>query len=94
MRAHINHSSTVKVLWRNSHIAAWFEIGLNLPKESIRCCLENVKSGKVLLELMDSDIECALGLKNPMHRKKLRLAIEEHKRPMARNQFMSQLGHT
>ncbi|CAG9824874.1 unnamed protein product [Phaedon cochleariae] len=37
--------------------------------------------GQVLLELSDLELECGLGLTHPMHRKKIRLAIEEHRNP-------------
>ncbi|XP_033253372.1 kazrin-like [Drosophila miranda] len=63
-----------------------------MPQYSGRCA-ENVKSGKVLLEL--NDIEAGLGLAHPMHRKKLRLAIEEQRRPeLVRYPLITQLGHT
>lgn len=42
---------------------------------------DNVKSGKVLLELADVELETELGILHPLHRKKLRLAIEEHRNP-------------
>ena len=36
---------------------------------------------QVLLGLSDSDIGTVLGISNPIHRRKLRLAIEEHRDP-------------
>lgn len=80
--------------WRASQVLAWLEVALGMPQYSQRCS-ENVKSGKVLLELSDGELETGLGLSHPMHRKKLRLAIEEHRRPdMVRYSTIGQLGHT
>lgn len=45
-----------------------------------RACSENVKSGKVLLGLTDEDLELGLGVSNPIHHRKLRLAIEDYRR--------------
>uniref|UniRef100_A0A1I8MU83 SAM domain-containing protein n=1 Tax=Musca domestica TaxID=7370 RepID=A0A1I8MU83_MUSDO len=80
--------------WRASQVLAWLEVALGMPQYSSRCA-ENVKSGKVLLELNDMELEAGLGLAHPMHRKKLRLAIEEQRRPeMVRYPMITQLGHT
>lgn len=79
--------------WRASQVVAWLEVALGMPQYSTRCA-ENVKSGKVLLELNDGELEAGLGLIHPMHRKKLRLAIEEQRRPeMVRYPMITQLGH-
>ncbi|XP_067096788.1 kazrin-like [Osmerus mordax] len=45
----------------------------------VRACSENIKSGKVLLGLTDEDLELGLGVSNPLHRRKLRLAIEDYR---------------
>lgn len=80
--------------WRASQVLAWLEVALGMPQYSQRCA-ENVKSGKVLLELNDAELGSGLGLAHPMHRKKIRLAIEEHRRPeMMRYLTIGQLGHT
>uniref|UniRef100_A0A336LPK9 CSON009027 protein n=1 Tax=Culicoides sonorensis TaxID=179676 RepID=A0A336LPK9_CULSO len=80
--------------WRASQVLAWLEVALGMPQYSSRCT-ENVKSGKVLLELSDAELETGLGATHPMHRKKLRLAIEEHRRPdLVRYPTIGQLGHT
>uniref|UniRef100_A0A1B0CV83 SAM domain-containing protein n=2 Tax=Lutzomyia longipalpis TaxID=7200 RepID=A0A1B0CV83_LUTLO len=80
--------------WRASQVLAWLEVALGMPQYSVRCS-ENVKSGKVLLELSDAELEAGLGLSHPMHRKKLRLAIEEQRRPdLVRYPTIGQLGHT
>lgn len=80
--------------WRAPTVLAWLEIALGMPQYGPRCA-ENVKSGKVLLELSDVELECGLGIVHPMHRKKLRLAIEEHRHPaLVRYPCIAQLGHT
>lgn len=80
--------------WRASQVLAWIEVALGMPQYSARCA-ENVKSGKVLLELNDGELETGLGLTHPMHRKKIRLAIEEQRRPeLVRYPTIGQLGHT
>lgn len=79
--------------WRASQVLAWLEVALGMPQYSSRCA-ENVKSGKVLLELNDGELETGLGLTHPMHRKKMRLAIEEQRRPeLMRYPTIGQLGH-
>ncbi|ODN06263.1 Kazrin, partial [Orchesella cincta] len=51
-------------------------------------------SGKVLLELSDSELESELGITHPLHRKKLRLAIEEHRNPaLVRFPCIAELSH-
>ena len=50
---------------------------------------------KVLLELSDSELEIGLGLDHPMHRKKVRLAIEERRLGFhVRYPLLSTIGNT
>ncbi|XP_078034354.1 uncharacterized protein LOC144468621 isoform X4 [Augochlora pura] len=80
--------------WRAPTVLAWLEVALGMPQYGPRCA-ENVKSGKVLLELSDAELEAGLGVAHPLHRKKLRLAIEEHRHPsLVRYPCIAQLGHT
>lgn len=60
----------------------------------LNACADNIKSGKVLLELTDPELEAGLGLNHAMHRKKVRLAIEE-RRPghPIRYPLLSSLGN-
>lgn len=95
---HIIYFSNFKANQLSNHeclqVLAWLEVALGMPQYSARCA-ENVKSGKVLLELNDVELEAGLGLAHPMHRKKLRLAIEEQRRPeLVRYPLITQLGHT
>ncbi|XP_024148241.1 kazrin-A isoform X2 [Oryzias melastigma] len=64
--------------WRAGTVQAWLEVVMAMPMY-IRTCSENVKSGKVLLGLTDEDLEQGLGVANLMHRRKLRLAIEDYR---------------
>ncbi|KAK3104519.1 hypothetical protein FSP39_003916 [Pinctada imbricata] len=80
--------------WKANQVLAWLEIVINMPMYG-KMCSENVKSGKVLLGLSDSELSSALGITNPMHRKKLRLAIEEQRNPNELQQpKASSLDHT
>uniref|UniRef100_A0A8C5DCV6 Kazrin, periplakin interacting protein n=1 Tax=Gouania willdenowi TaxID=441366 RepID=A0A8C5DCV6_GOUWI len=64
--------------WRAGTVQAWLEVVMAMPMY-IRTCSENVKSGKVLLGLTDEDLELGLGISSLMHRRKLRLAIEDYR---------------
>ncbi|KAL3187084.1 hypothetical protein MRX96_026011 [Rhipicephalus microplus] len=66
--------------WKAPTVLAWLELALAMPQYGPMCA-ENVKSGKILLELSDAELEAGLGITNVMHRRKLRLAIEEHREP-------------
>ncbi|XP_078615463.1 kazrin-like isoform X4 [Branchiostoma floridae x Branchiostoma japonicum] len=69
--------------WKADHVLAWLEYTMCMPMYS-KHCTENIKSGKVLLGLSDHELESGLGINNNLHRRKLRLAIEEHRTPEAR----------
>ncbi|XP_061690900.1 kazrin-A isoform X2 [Syngnathoides biaculeatus] len=64
--------------WRAGTVQAWLEVVMAMPMY-MRSCSENVKSGKVLLGLTDEDLELGLGVTSFMHRRKLRLAIEDYR---------------
>ncbi|XP_060914492.1 kazrin-like isoform X4 [Labrus mixtus] len=70
--------TTPMSLWRAGTVQAWLEVIMAMPMY-IRTCSENVKSGKVLLGLTDEDLEMGLGVSSIMHRRKLRLAIEDYR---------------
>lgn len=61
--------------WKANHILTWLEQDLNMGYYSQQC-KENVKSGKVLLTMTDQELDSAFGLQSPIHRKKLRIAID------------------
>ncbi|XP_068699374.1 kazrin-like isoform X2 [Montipora capricornis] len=77
------HKDIPMVCWKANMVLAWLEVECHMSMYS-QMCYENIKSGKVLLELTDSELEVGLGIKNIMHRRKLRLAIEEYREPAAR----------
>ncbi|MPC23155.1 Kazrin [Portunus trituberculatus] len=80
--------------WKAPTVLAWLEVTLGMAQYGAMCA-ENIRSGKVLLELSDSELEAGLGITHPMHRKKLRLAIEELREPrLTRYPRISALGHT
>ena len=56
----------------------FFIVGMSQYSQA---CRENIKSGRMLLECTSSDLEKSLGITNPMHKRKLRLALEDHKGP-------------
>ncbi|KAI5095117.1 kazrin-A isoform X1 [Silurus meridionalis] len=64
--------------WRAGTVQAWLEVIMAMPMY-IRACVDNVKSGKVMLALTDTDLEAVLGISNSLHRRKLRLAIEDYR---------------
>ncbi|XP_055515058.1 kazrin-like isoform X2 [Leucoraja erinacea] len=64
--------------WKAGTVQAWLEVVMAMPMY-IRSCTENVKSGRVLLSLNDEDLELGLGVNSSMHRRKLRLAIEDYR---------------
>ncbi|GAB6019271.1 hypothetical protein CHUAL_000871 [Chamberlinius hualienensis] len=66
--------------WKAATVLAWLEVTMGMPQYG-PLCADNIKSGKVLLELNDAELEAGLGITNPMHRRKLRLAIEELRDP-------------
>lgn len=74
------HKDIPMVCWKANMVLAWLEVECQMPMYS-QMCYENIKSGKVLLELSDSELEAGLGLVNTMHRRKLRLAIEDYRDP-------------
>lgn len=77
------HRDIPMVCWKANMVLAWLEVECQMSTYS-QMCYENIKSGKVLLELNDVELEAGLGMVNTMHRRKLRLAIEEYREPAAR----------
>ena len=61
-------------------VVAWLEVECGMPMYA-QSVYENIKSGKALLELSDSDLSSGLAITKTMHRRKLRLAIEDYRQP-------------
>lgn len=68
--------------WKANMVLAWLEVECKMPMY-VQMCHDNVKSGRVLLDLSDAELESGLGISNAMHRRKLRLAIEDYRNPNA-----------
>ncbi|CAI9737004.1 kazrin-like isoform X2 [Octopus vulgaris] len=66
--------------WKANQVLTWLEVVLNMPMYG-KMCSHNIKSGKVLLGLNDSELASALSVTSAMHRRKLRMAIEAQRTP-------------
>ncbi|CAM4575601.1 kazrin isoform X2 [Lepidochelys kempii] len=64
--------------WKAGTVQAWLEVVMAMPMY-VKACGENVKSGKMLLSLSDEDLATGLGVCSSLHRRKLRLAIEDYR---------------
>ena len=52
------------------------QLSVGVPKWMVEVCKEKVKSGAFLVNLSDGEMERELGLRNPLHRLKLSLAVQ------------------